>query len=49
METQIVFYKDMTVSAGLYSSENCELTEKDGNRIQAVEIFYINVGSNKTM
>jgi hypothetical protein len=49
METHIKFYKVMAVSAGLYSSENWALTEKDKNRIQAVEmrIFRLTLGVTK--
>jgi hypothetical protein len=33
----------MAVSAGLYGSENWVLTEKDKNRIQAVEMRFVRV------
>jgi hypothetical protein len=40
-ETQIKFCKAMTVSAGLYDSENWVLTEKDKNRIWAAEMRFL--------
>jgi hypothetical protein len=41
MEPKIKFYIVMTVSAGLYGSENWALTEKDKNRIQAAEMRFL--------
>jgi hypothetical protein len=40
-ETKNKFYKVMAVSAGLYSSWNWVLTEKDKNRIQAAEMRFL--------
>jgi hypothetical protein len=40
METQIKFYKVMAVSASLYGSENCVLTENDKNRIQTAKMRF---------
>jgi hypothetical protein len=41
METHIKFYKVMAISAGFYGSKNWVMKEKDKNRIQAVEMRFL--------